>query len=620
MSTEKRRVSAAFVIPYLKPYRWLIALLIGLFLLEAVFLAVQPLVMAPVVDVVLGTSQLLVEQQGNIPLSEVNLNNISGYMWNLFGLSRLEPFNIVVLLGGLYALLSVLLSAAKFGSFYVGTQIRIRGYRDIQQDVFGHLLSLSFDFFNKQRIGALMSRLEADALYAIENVVEGLRILVTAPFMVIFFGYMLVSTNLRLTLLVTVAAITQWALARLLRRMVRSRLHDQFNMMAETNAYIQEVLTNVRVVKSYVAERYERSRFAAVAKKLLPIHFRFAVSKHMYEPLSVAVNGLANATILLLAAIELLNGNLTVPGFALFLYLGRGILAPITQLAQVYILYQQMDASAERVNELMSYEPLVVSGPRRIEAVQQEIRFNHVNFSYEEEPVLVDADFAIGIGQTTALVGPSGAGKSTIIDLLLRFYDPLQGNITVDGVDLREFNLEDYRRLFGVVAQENLMFNASVADNIAYGRPDLDAGAIRSAAEVANATEFIDRMPKQFDTMIGDRGVLVSGGQRQRIAIARAIVDQPPVLVLDEATSSLDTASERLVQDAIDRVIQDTTAVIIAHRLSTVINADKIVVIEEGCVIDQGKHEELLGRCALYQYLCELQFETPTAAVKGNAG
>jgi subfamily B ATP-binding cassette protein MsbA len=596
-----------FVFSFVKPlWRLLIALVI-LYLLQAAFTAIQPLIVAPIIDVVLGQGSLL----GDVLAPTgggINLNNINELIRGWLGLGSMDPWSIVIMLASIYAGISVLLAATEFASFYVGTQVRIRTFRRIQHNLFDHLLSLSLNFFNHQRTGTIMSRFENDALYAVEGLVESLKTLVTAPVLILFYGYMLINTNLRLTVLVTVAAVVQWLIARGLRGLVRRRLKDQFNMFAETNAYLQEVFTNIRVVKSFVAEKYESSRFGANVKKLLPVHFRFSVSKHMHEPLGIAVNGFANATILLLAARELLNHNLTVTGFALFLYLGRAILSPITQLVQVYVGFQAMGASSERLIEMFNYKPLVTDGPQTITGFDKQIRFENVHFAYDTKPILKGVSFEVNKGEITALVGPSGAGKSTLIELVLRFYDPNSGRVTIDGVDLKQLNLTAYRRLYGAVAQENLLFNATVADNISYGR-ELGAQQIEHAAKVANAYEFIHALPDGMQTFIGDRGVLLSGGQRQRIALARAVAAEPRVLVLDEATSSLDTESERLVQDAIDAVIKDTTAIIIAHRLSTVINADKIIVMDQGKILDMGRHDELIVRCELYKRLCELQFD-----------
>jgi subfamily B ATP-binding cassette protein MsbA len=378
--------------------------------------------------------------------------------------------------------------------------------------------------------------------------------------------------------------------------------------MADTRAYLQEVVTNIRVVKSFVAELYEASRLKEIISRLVKINLRYGVFKHIEEPISAAVNAVINVSILLFAANELFQGNLTTSGFFLYLYVGKSILTPLTTLTETYNNIQRMLATGERVQELFGEPVIIEPGPEAVLDFQDAIELNDVSFRYDDDLVIEAVNLQIRRGEIVALVGPSGAGKSTLTDLILRFYDPQKGNITFDGRDLREIDLDAYRRLFGVVAQDSQLFNTTIAENIAYSMDDAAIQDIRAAAEVANAHEFIQQLPDAYQTLVGDRGVRLSGGQRQRVAIARAVVRKPQILILDEATSSLDSESEKLVQDAIDRVIENTTAIIVAHRLSTVVHADKIVVLNEGRLEDQGRHEELLQRCDLYRHLCELQF------------
>jgi subfamily B ATP-binding cassette protein MsbA len=290
------------------------------------------------------------------------------------------------------------------------------------------------------------------------------------------------------------------------------------------------------------------------------------------------------------------------------MYILRSIMSPITQLGSVPTNIQGVLSASERICDLFDTQSEILDGTHAISAFRQSIQLQQVSFSYGKTPVLHAVDLEIKKGEVVALVGPSGAGKSTAVDLIMRFYDPQQGKILIDGRDLRELQQGSYRRLFGVVSQESLLFNASIRDNIAYGRDGLTDEQIVQAARIANAADFIEQSPEKFKTFVGDRGVRLSGGQRQRIAIARAVVANPDVLILDEATSALDSESERLVQEAIERVIEHTTAIIIAHRLSTIMHADKIVVFDHGQIVDVGKHEELIDRCGLYKHLCSLQF------------
>jgi subfamily B ATP-binding cassette protein MsbA len=305
------------------------------------------------------------------------------------------------------------------------------------------------------------------------------------------------------------------------------------------------------------------------------------------------------------------EGDLTAPAFITFLVLSTKLYAPAKWLSKFRSLIGPGLASAERVFEFLD-APVEIS--QQVNAVpfdgaHETIRFEHVTFGYDPlEPVLQDIDFEVRGGEVIALVGPSGGGKSTLVDLLARFYDPLEGRITIDGVDLRDFSTRSLRSKFGIVTQETVLFHDTVRANIAYGRPNATQEEIERAADAAHASEFIAHLPEGYDTVLGERGTRLSGGQRQRIAIARAILRDPPILIFDEATSALDTQSERLVQDAINRLLQGRTVFVIAHRLSTIRHADRILVLKNGRVVESGRHEELLDRQGTYRQLYEMQF------------
>lgn len=608
----------ALFLRYLRPY-WVqvVLLLLGYFLLTSLT-AIHPLLMSPILDLAMGVEQAVEVAPLELSLTNLDLNNISQYFSAWLRLNQFSPWQTVLVLALVYLAVALLIYALEFGSYLLGIWIRVQSGRGMQRTLFEHILTHSLDFFHSMRTGEIISRLDKDTTAAVAGLEAIAKNIIIAPLFILFYGALLLRTNARLTLFILLAGLLHYALTQAIRNPIRNRVKDQFNIMADTSAYFQEIVSGIRVVKSFVSEAYETLRLKDIMQRLVDINFRFGVWKHIDEPVSKSINALTNVAILLLTANELFSGRLNVTGFLLYLYVGRAILDPLKTLTQTYNAIQITLSSGERVRELLAQLPTIVSGDQPVAEFRESLKLDGVSFRYAtlEDVVLEDISVDIRRGEIVALVGPSGAGKSTLTDLLLRFYDPQAGRITLDGRDLADLNLADYRRLFGVVAQENYLFNASVAENIAYAFPNASHEQIVQAAKIANAHEFIEEMPEGYNTLVGDRGVRLSGGQRQRVAIARAVVRQPQILILDEATSALDSVSEKLVQDAIDRVIHNTTAVVIAHRLSTVRGADKIVVMERGRVVDIGKHDELLARCELYQYLCELQFgvEPPPAA------
>jgi subfamily B ATP-binding cassette protein MsbA len=598
------------LLSFMRPHWKVLILTVALLWLQTALATIQPLAMAPMINIALEQTNIFASSEGVEPLSfsEVDLNNVDQYVSQLLNFGSMDAWDVVFLLSGAYLVIALLKTIVSTISFYLVTRIRVSTMRTMQAFVFGHLLTFSMDFFNARQSGALVSRLAEDTRSAANNLTGVITTLSTAPFMIAFYGFLLVRTNLTLMLIVTLIALAQWVVARFLRDRLRALVMGEFDLITQVNAYLQEIFQNIRVVKSFVAEQFEQLNLNRKIEEMVPAHISRALHRHWQDPLVTMINAIANVVILIFSARELFDGNLTIAGFFLFLYLGRSIIDPITRLGQTYLNIQEMEASTERIYEIISLEATIQDGDIVQKGLEEAIRFEGVSFAYGDARVLSDVNLEIKRGEMVALVGPSGAGKSTLTDLLMRFYDPTAGKIEIDGTNLRELNIESYRRLFGVVAQENLLFNETIANNIAYGREDVSVDRVKAAAEVANAAEFIEQTEDGYETMVGDRGIRLSGGQRQRIAIARAVVHEPQILIMDEATSSLDTESERLVQAAIDRVIQNTTAIVVAHRLSTVIHADKIIVLEEGRVLDQGKHEELFERCELYRHLCELQF------------
>jgi subfamily B ATP-binding cassette protein MsbA len=598
---------AFLVARYVRPYGRSVALLLAGSLVVTALAALGPFIMAPIFDLAFDRRPAAPAGGGLWGVSLANLSAVV-FSWLGFGQGG-DRFTLIVLFCAAYVGIGWLKSLGEFLNFLVAMRIRVRAALDMTQDLFRHTLGLSLGFFTRQRTGDLVSRLYSDTHTATVGLEGIVTTLLTAPLLILFYGFLLVRTSPLLVVAAVAAAALHWAVSRGIQRRIRRASEEHWRIYGDIAARLQEAFLSIRVVKSFGAEAVELAKLAREAAGAFRAHLRFAGVKNVEGPARGGINYFVEGSLVVLAAWELMAGRMSAPTFLLFLYVGRAVMVPIGQLGAAWTQIQATLGASARLFELLEERPEIVDGPEAVGGFGDRIRLEHVSFAYGGAPVLADVGFEIRRGETVALVGPSGVGKSTLADLVLRLYDPVSGRITIDGRDLRSLRQRDYRRLFGVVSQEALLFNTTVRENIAYGLPDASDEDIARAARIANAHDFIRELPQGYDTVVGDRGIRLSGGQRQRIAIARAIVGRPPILVLDEATSALDTESEKAVQEAIDRIIHETTSIIIAHRLSTVLHADQIVVLAEGRVESVGRHETLLRESPTYARLYRLQFE-----------
>lgn len=490
--------------------------------------------------------------------------------------------------------------------------------RDLRNEAYQHLVDLDLTFFGRTRVGQIISRLTHD--------VEQLRSLVTKELARVLSSCFELAAALALMLLIswklTVAAVVVlpgiFAIWGPLLRRVRRGDRTILNMAGEVNSHIQETLSGIRLVKSSAAEAHERERFRRLTWGYFKAFTRTERFRALSHPITEMVGALGTVVILWYGTrLVLSGGEISGEEFIGFLALSMKLYSPVKYLGKLPAIIQPGMVAAERIFEFLD-APVEIrdrADVRPFPEVRESIVFEGVSFAYRpEDPVLQDVTFEAKAGSVTALVGPSGAGKTTLVDLLGRFYEPTAGRILVDGNDIREFSIDSVRKQLGIVSQDTVLFHDTVRSNIAYGMEGrVDDEAIRRAAEAAHAQGFIERLPMGYDTIVGERGAQLSGGQRQRIAIARAILRDPPILILDEATSALDSESERLVQEAIERLLAGRTVFVIAHRLSTVQKADRILVLDAGRVVQEGRHGQLLAEGGLYRHLHELQF----AAVGG---
>ena len=496
----------------------------------------------------------------------------------------------------------------------LGAQLQEYVTRDLRNAVYGHLQRLPLAYFARTKTGQILARVLADTAQTKQVITELVTRSLQSGAVILTTIAALVAISWRLTLLaLVVAPLLVAALQPLLRKLRKGhrRLGDQ---QGELTSIVQESVSGMRLVKSFGGEAYELRRFTAASDRLARGLTRVSRLSHLAQPITETI-GTAIAVALLWVGAQqvLVDGAFTGASLITFLILVMRMLQPLKQLSQVYTTAQASLAAASRVFDILDAptETELDRGTRPARGFQQALAFESVRFAYDgaRDPVLSDVSFTARRGDVVALVGASGAGKSTLVDLIPRFYEPTGGRILLDGVDTRDLRHADLHALTGIVSQDTVLFNDTVRANIAYAAGDRYSDAqVEAAARAANAHAFIAELPEGYATVLGERGTRLSGGQRQRIAIARALLVDPPILILDEATSALDTESERLVQEAIDRLLAGRTVFVIAHRLSTVANATQILVLDRGRVVERGTHAELLARRGAYWRLHSLQF------------
>jgi subfamily B ATP-binding cassette protein MsbA len=512
-----------------------------------------------------------------------------------------------------YALAIIILIMIReiFGYFYryVREKICFKVVQDIRIALYGHFMHLSVDHYDKMSTGEMMSRTQNDVS----------RMQQTIP-LVIDFSQQLVKVialsavcfrmePVLSLIAVTIGPLTVYPILRIgyaLKRYTKKGLAQ----LAVLNVIAQETYSGARVVKAFSMEDNEVDHYTKSNRALLGISYRYARFKYMVTPATNIIGAVAIALIFYFGCKHMLEGTTEASELVAFIFAVGMMVNPIRQLGEINASFQTAYGAAERIRETFEKQSSVIEKPDAIdiEPLKRGIRYEHIYFRYEDEWVLKDFNLEAKKGELVALVGPSGAGKTTVINLLPRFYNPMEGRILIDGIDTRDVTFRSLRGQIGIVTQETFLFNDTVENNIKYGSEQKTHQEVIQVARTANAHNFIMQLPRGYDTVIGERGVRLSGGERQRIAIARALIKNPPILILDEATSSLDTEAEREVQKALDVLMQNRTTIAIAHRLSTVRHANKILVLGEGGVIEEGRHQELMKRGGTYKRLYEMQF------------
>jgi subfamily B ATP-binding cassette protein MsbA len=583
-------------------------LLVILSFVGATLTSLQPILLAPALDISMSSGRVAATQ-----MSELSLNNIGATLisWLSVPASR-DPANLVLAVVALFLVVGIVGAVIDFAAHMLSSWIGAHAYSDLQADLYRHLLSLDLKFFLKNRANELTSRFISDAGEVTASLDVSMRQGLEAMLQILIYGFLLVKTSSSLALAVVAASAVHFLINRYLKNRVQHSTADRFDQMADTGNMLNESFSNIRVVKYFAAEEQENQRFRRALDSFQKISMRYSLYKHTETPLRKITDSLALGLILILAFRAMQSQELTPSGFLLFMIVVRQTIAPVSAFAQSLIRLHGGLGSARRVLELLETQPEQKQGQRELLDFKDEIQFKGVQFGYDvHRPVLRNINFSLKRGEVLAVVGSSGAGKSTLADLLVRLFDPQEGEVLIDGVPITDYSLKSYRQLFGVVPQESLLNHLTVAENITFGDRGWAPERLEHAIRIANAKEFIEHLPSKLHTPIGDRGVRVSGGQRQRLAIARAVYVNPKVLVLDEATSALDSESEKLVQMAINGMLQNSTAFIIAHRLSTIKHADRILVLSDGVIEAIGTHEFLMNESLTYKKLYELQNMDP---------
>jgi subfamily B ATP-binding cassette protein MsbA len=512
-----------------------------------------------------------------------------------------------LLLGGAVILLMLVRGIGQYANTYLVEWVGNRVVMDLRQKAFAHLLELPVGYYNATKTGEMISRTVNDSALLERAVATVLTDLARQPIVLVGAVVYAITRDWRLAL----AALLVFPLCLVpilgFGRRVRRAAREGQERMAEIVSIMQESIRGVRIVKAFCMEAREQARFDAASKRFFRRVMRIVSSKALIEPIMILLSGVG--LVLALAYASRLgmpwNEFVTILLALIMLY------EPVKKLGKIHLSIEQSSAAADRIFEILDTPLLVTDKPDAgtLDEPVRTITFEHVGFRYGEEPVLSDVSLDVKAGERIALVGGSGAGKTTLVNLLPRFFDVTGGRILVNGRDLRDLTLRSLRMKTGIVTQDTFLFSDTVAANIAYGLPDASMAKIEAAARMAHAHDFIMEMPQGYDTQVGELGMLLSGGQRQRLAIARAVLNDPEILILDEATSALDTESERMVQAAIDALVEGRTVFAIAHRLSTIMNCNRIVVLDKGRIAEIGTHDILLAQSGIYRRLYDLQFD-----------
>ena len=599
-----------FVSPYKKYIGWAILLNI----LSAVFNVFSFTLLIPILDILFktGENNKVYEymEWGTAGFKDVAINNFYYYVSQM--IQDNGPTTALIFLGLFLALMTLFKTSCYFASSAVMIPLRTGVVRDIRIMVYAKVMRLPMGFFSEERKGDIIAGMSGDVGEVENSITSSLDMLIKSPIMIILYFITLIATSWKLTLFtVLVLPAMGWLMGKVGRKLKRQSLEAQ-GKWSDTMSQLEETLGGLRIIKAFIAEDRMINRFTRCSNELRDAVNKVAMRQALAHPMSEFLGTILIVSVLWFGGALILghNSSLTAPTFIFYMVILYSVINPLKDFAKAGYNIPKGLASMERVDKILKAENNIkeIPNPKPLTGMNDRIEFKDISFSYDgKREVLKHVNLTVPKGKTVALVGQSGSGKSTLVDLLPRYHDVQGGDITIDGTSIKDVRIADLRSLIGNVNQEAILFNDTFFNNIAFGVENATMEQVVEAAKIANAHDFIMEKPEGYNTNIGDRGGKLSGGQRQRVSIARAILKNPPILILDEATSALDTESERLVQEALERLMKTRTTIAIAHRLSTIKNADEICVLYEGEIVERGRHEELLELDGYYKRLNDMQ-------------